>query len=215
MKKAVLKAGKRKLFGKRTRFLRRDGIVPANVYGQGVDSLALELGEKDLELIIKGGTSRIILLDVEGENNNRNVLIKNVSRHSLSQSLVHVDLYQVNMSQKISADIPVLLIGQAPALEYSENFLDHQLNEIQIECLPDKLPPHIEVDISVLTEAGQTIYVSDLQPEEGVEIITPGDHAIVRVTQSAKDEAEEGEEEKAVSETEVVGKEADTGAAEA
>lgn len=210
MKKTVLNAGKRSLFGKKTRFLRREGIVPVNLYGQGLESISLETGEKGLEEIIKGGTSRIILLDVEGEKNNRNVLIKNVSRHPLNRSLVHVDLYQVNMSHKMTSEIPVLLIGEAPALEYKENFLEHQLNELEVECLPDKLPPHIEVDISGLKEAGQAIHVADLKPGDGIEIITPGEYVIVRVSQSATAETGESEEEEAAPGVEAAGQDAVT-----
>jgi len=216
MEKTILKAAKRKLFGKKARFLRREGVVPANVFGRGVESLALELEEKELELIIKGGTSRIISLDIKGERKDRNVLIKSVSRHAINSSLLHVDLYQVDMKQKMTAEIPIVLSGQAPALEFKENFLDQQLNEIQIECLPDKLPPSIEVDISVLSEAGQTIYVSDIEPGEGVEFLTPADYPVVRVAQAAKvEEVEEAAEEEAVaSEAEVAGEEAATGEAE-
>lgn len=195
MEKAVLKAAKRELFGSKTRFLRREGITPANVYGQGIESLALEISEKETELVIKGGTSRIVTLEVEGEKKNRNVVIKNISRHPLKGGLVHVDLYQVNMSHKMTAEIPVMLVGDAPALEYKENFLEHQLNELEIECLPDKLPPHIEVDISSLKEAGQAIHVADLKPGDGITIITPAEYAIVRVSKSTADEGETGQEE--------------------
>ena len=88
-----------------------------------------------------------------------------------------------------------MLVGDAPALEYKENFLEHQLNELEIECLPDKLPPHIEVDISSLKEAGQAIHVADLKPGDGITIITPAEYAIVRVSKSTADEGETGQEE--------------------
>lgn len=195
MEKAALKAAKRELFGSKARFLRREGITPANVYGQGIESLALEIPEKEAELVIKGGTSRIVSLEVEGEKKNRNVVLKNISRHPLKGSLVHIDLYQVNMSHKMTAEIPVMLVGDAPALEYKENFLEHQLNELEVECLPDKLPPHIEVDISSLEEAGQAIHVADLNPGDGITIITPAEYTIVRVSRSSKEEVETGEEE--------------------
>lgn len=190
MKKPELNASKRALMGKKARFLRRQGIVPANVCGHGVDSLPVECSEADLAGIIKGGTSRIIALDVKGENSLRTVLIKNVSYHPISQSLIHVDFYQVNMTEKMAADIPLLIKGHAPALSSKENFLDHQLNEITVECLPDKLPQHIDVDVSILKEAGDTIYVSDLDPADGVVFLTPGDHIIVRIAHAAKAEAE-------------------------
>jgi large subunit ribosomal protein L25 len=208
MKKTVLKADKRKLFGKKTRFLRRDGVIPANVYGKGVKSLALELDEKELEMIIKGGVSRIILLDVEGEKTKRNVLIKDISRHAIASNLLHADLYQVDMSQKMTAEIPLVLVGDAPAVETRENFLDQQMNEISIECLPDDLPPSIEVDVSGLVETGQTIHVSDLELVEGVEFLTPSDYAIVRVVQASKvEEVEEVEEEVVEGEIVTVGEE--------
>jgi len=197
MEKAVLETGKRQLMGKKVRSLRREGIIPANVYGHGINSLALECQEKDLEKIIKEGTSRIIMLNIKGERKKRSVLIKNISYHPISRSLMHIDFYQVRMTEKMSAEIPIVLTGKAPALEFKENFIDHQLNELSIECLPDRLPPHIEVDISGLEEAGQAVYVRDLKPGEGITIVTPGDHLVVRVVHAAKVEEEVEEEEEA------------------
>ena len=109
------------------------------------------------------------------------------------------------MSQKMTAEIPLVLTGQAPALDYKENFLDHQLNEVSVECLPDKLPPHIEVDISGLEEAGQIITAGDLNAPDGVVITTPAEYTVVSVGQAAKAELEvEEEEEEAVVEGEAM-----------
>ncbi|MBN1370075.1 MAG: 50S ribosomal protein L25 [Dehalococcoidaceae bacterium] len=195
MEKATVKTQKRQLTGKKVRFLRREGIIPANVYGHGIKSLSLKCQEKELETIIKGGTSRIVMLDVEGDKKKRSVLIKNVSYHPITRKIIHVDFYQVRMSQKMTAEIPLVLTGHAPALDYKENFLDHQLNEIAIECLPDKLPAHIEVDISDLKEVGHVINAADVTMPEGVMLVTPGEHIVVRVAQAAKVELEAEEEE--------------------
>ncbi len=195
MTKTILKSKKRSLFGKKTRFLRRQGVVPANVFGHGIESMAVECQATDLEKIIKGGTSRIIMLDVEGEKKKRSVIIKNVSHHPIIQSLIHVDFYQVKMTEKMTADIPLVIKGHAPALDIKENFLDQQMNELTIECLPDKLPSSIEVDISGLEEAGQSITVGDLDPGEGITFVTPGDYMIVRVAHAARVEEEVEEEE--------------------
>ncbi len=195
MAKTILKTNKRNLSGKKTRFLRRQGIVPANVFGHGIDSLAVECQEADLEKVIKGGTSRIITLDVEGERGKRNVIIKNVSYHPIVRNLIHVDFYQVEMTQKMTADIPLTIKGHAPALDDKENFLDQQLNELTIECLPDKLPSSIEVDVTGLKEAGQSLTVGDLNPGEGIAFVTPHDYMIVRVAHAAKVEEEAEEEE--------------------
>ena len=190
MTKAVLKSKKRSLSGKKTRFLRRQGIVPANVFGHGIESTAVECQATDLEKIIKGGTSRIIILDVEGEKKKRNIIIKNVSYHPIIRNLIHVDFYQVKMTERMTADIPLVIKGQAPALDNKENFLDQQINELTIECLPDKLPSSIEVDISGLKEAGQSITVGDLDPGEGVTSVTPQDYMILRIAHAAKVEEE-------------------------
>lgn len=195
MEKVIVQTQKRQLTGKKVRFLRREGMVPANVYGHGIKSLSLKCQEKELEAIIKGGTSRIVMLDVEGDKKKRSVVIKNISYHPITQKIMHVDFYQVRMSQKMTAEIPLVLTGHAPALDYKENFLDHQLNEVSVECLPEKLPAHIEVDISGLKEAGQAINAADVTVPEGVTLLTPGEHIIVRIAHAAKVELEAGEEE--------------------
>jgi len=195
MEKAVVKTQKRQLTGKKVRFLRREGIVPANVYGHGIKSVSLKCQEKELEAIIKGGTSRIVLLDVEGDKKKRSVVIKKISYHPITQKMIHVDFYQVRMSQKMTAEIPLVLTGHAPALDYKENFLDHQLNEVTVECLPEKLPAHIEVDIHSLKEVGDAINASDVPMPEGVALVTPGEHMVVRIARAAKVELEAGEEE--------------------
>jgi len=195
MEKAIVKTQKRQLTGKKVRFLRREGIVPANVYGHGIKSLSLKCQEKELEAIIKGGTSRIVMLDVEGDKKKRSVVIKNISYHPITQKIMHVDFYQVRMSQKMTAEIHIVLTGHAPALDYKENFLDHQLNEVMVECLPEKLPAHIEVDISSLKEPGDAINAADVIMPEGVTLVTAGEHIIVRIAQAAKVEIEAGEEE--------------------
>ncbi len=197
MEKEVLKSGKRSLTGKKVRFLRRQGIIPANVYGHGIKSTAVECNEADLEKIIKGGISRIITLDVDGEKKKRNVFIKDISYHPIRDNLLHVDFYQVKMTEKMTVDVPLAIKGHAPALDNKENFLDQQLNELTIECLPDNLPSQIEVDINGLVEAGQSIHVGDLCSGEGITFITPEDYLVVRVAQAAKAGAEEEEAEEA------------------
>ncbi len=208
MEKAVLDCSKRVLAGKKVRFLRRKGIIPANVYGHGIESTAVQCQDKDLEAIIKGGTARLIMLVVDGETEKRNVLIKNVDRHPLNRSLLHADFYQVKMTEKMTTEVPLVVIGHALALEHKENYLEHQLNELTIECLPDVLPPHIEVDVSGLKEAGQSIHVRDLKLASGIVILTPADHTVVRIMQSAraveeveKEEAQEGAVQEAAAET--------------
>ncbi len=200
MDRPVLKVEKRELMGKKARFLRRQGIVPANIYGHGLNSLAVECEATQLESVVKGGTSRVIELNVKGEKKQRNVIIKDVLYHPIDQGFVHVDFYQVKMTEAINADIPIRLTGHAPALEFKENFLDHQLNEIEIECLPDKLPQHIDVNINGLEKAGQAIYVEDLDLGPDITVLTPADNIIVRVDQAA---AAELEEEGAAPEVEV------------
>ncbi len=104
MEKAGLDCSKRVLAGKKVRFLRRKGIIPANVYGHGIESTAVQCQDKDLEAIIKGGTARLIMLVVDGETEKRNVLIKNVDRHPLNRSLLHADFYQVKMTEKMTTE---------------------------------------------------------------------------------------------------------------
>jgi len=108
--------------------------------------------------------------------------------------LLHVDFYQIKKTEKITANIPVILTGEAPALKSKDNMIEHLINEIGVECLPDKLPPQIEMDLSSLEETGQSIHVKDIILGKDVTITTDPEQIVVKISR-VKAAAEEIEEE--------------------
>lgn len=182
MTELTLKANTRDVLGKKTRFLRGQGITPAHLFGHGIESLALQCDTTELQNIIsRGGTTRLIDVHVDGEKKPRSVFIREIQRNDLNGQLLHADFYQIKMTEKITAHVPIVLIGEAPATKDKANIIEHSLTELAVECLPEKLPPQIEVDLSTLEEAGQAVHVQDIRLDPDITVTTPGDHLIVKV----------------------------------
>lgn len=186
-----LKLSKRVVVGKKTRFLRRAGQTPAHLFGHGVESLALQCDTSEMQQVIaRKGTTRLINVKVGGEKEARSIFIREIQRDALTGLLVHVDLYQVNKSEKIKVALPIIFTGTAPAMKQKNNIIEHIVNELDVESLPDDLPPQIEVDLSVLAEVNQSISVRDIKLKPGVTIVAPADQLIVKISQVAEEKEE-------------------------
>jgi len=212
MTEIKIKASRREVLGKKTRFMRREGITPTHLFGHGIDSLSLQCDTAKLQRIIaQAGMTRLIALDVEGDKQPRSVFVREIQREPCSGELLHVDFYQVKRTEKIRADVPIILIGEAPAMKEKGRTLTHSLTSLSVESLPDKLPPQIEVDLSPLAEVEDAIFVRDITLDPDVTVITDPDQMVVRVSEArvveeeVVAEAEVPEEELAAEEAEVEG----------
>ena len=207
----TLKATKRDILGKKTRFLRRRSITPTHLFGHGIESLALQCDTAELQrLITQGGTTRLIDLKIEAEKRPRSVFIREIQRDVLNGQLLHVDFYQIKKTEKITADIPIVLMGEAPATKSKENIIYQELTQLGVECLPENLPPQIEIDLSSLEEANQAIYVRDIILDPDIAVTTDTDQLVVKVSQVAMEKEEVVE----VAEAEAVEAEAEAPAEE-
>ena len=183
MKGLTIQASKRNILGKKTRFLRRQGITPTHLFGHNIESLALQCDTAELgRIIARAGMSRLINLQIEAEKQPRSVFIRKIQRDELSGQLLHIDFYQVRKEEKITADIPIVLVGEAPALKEKGRILTQPITHLGVECLPEKLPPQIEIDLSLLEEVGQAIHVSDIALDPDVTITTDLDQLVVKVS---------------------------------
>jgi large subunit ribosomal protein L25 len=126
--------------------------------------------------------SRLINLQIEAEKQSRSVFIRKIQRNELGGQLLHVDFYQVRKEERITANIPIVLVGEAPALKEKGRILAQPITHLGVECLPDKLPPQIEIDLSSLEEMGQAIHVSDFALGPDVTITTDPDQLVVKVS---------------------------------
>ena len=192
MSELILKATTRDVLGKKTRFLRRRGITPTHLFGHGVESMSLQCGTAELkDIIARGGSTRLVSLDIEAEKDPRSVFVREIQIDSITGQLIHVDLYQIQKTEKMTANIPIILIGEAPATKSRENILQQSLTQLGVSCLPEKLPPQIEIDLSSLEEVNSAIYARDIDLGPDVTITTPDDQMIVKISQVAIEKEEE------------------------
>jgi large subunit ribosomal protein L25 len=183
MDKIELKVTNRDILGKKVKHLRRQGITPVHVFGHGIQSLALQCDTRELERVLgHAGQTRLINLKLAKEKKARNVVVREFDRDWRKGQLVHVDFYQVKMEEKIRVEVPVVLIGEAPALKSKENMLDHELATFTVECLPAKIPDNIEVDVSSLTELDQAIRVKDITLDKDVSVLNSPDLVVAKVS---------------------------------
>jgi len=206
MKELKLNAARRDVLGKRNRFLRRQGITPAHLFGHSLESQALQCDTVELKKIItRAGETRLISLEVEGDNEPKSVFLREVQRDAFGIQLLHVDFYQVRMEEKMEVDVPIVLVGEAPAMKGKGRMLSHGITELSIECLPAKVPPQIEVDISVLEELEQSIQVKDIILDPDITVHADPEQLVVKVTEVqvvAEEEVVVAEEEGAEVEAE-------------
>ncbi len=185
MTELKIEASKREVLGKKSRFLRREGITPAHLFGHGIKSIPLQCDTARLQRIIaRAGMTRLITLEVEGYKEPRSVFIREIQREPVGGGLLHIDFYQVKRTEKIRVDVPLVLIGEAPAMKEKGRTLTHSLNSLSVESLPDKLPPQIEIDLSPLVEVEDAIFVRDLVLSPDVTVITDPDQMVVRVSEA-------------------------------
>jgi len=195
MKQIELQTNNRETLGKKVRFLRRQGITPVHLFGRDVESAALQCDTAQLQhALARAGKTRLISLSLNKAKKPRNVVVREVQRDPRTGELLHVDFYQVRMAEKIRVEVPIVLVGEAPALKLKENILAHDLNSLTIESLPDEIPPSVELDISSLIDTEQTIRVKDIVLGDGVTILNDPEHVAVKISTRPIGRVEEEEE---------------------
>ncbi len=203
MDKIELKVSKREILGKKVKHLRRRGITPVHVFGHGIESLALQCDNKELERVLsQAGQTRLINLKLAKERKPRTVVVREFDRDWRRGELVHVDFYQVKMEEKIRLEVPIVLTGEAPALKFKDNMLEHELGTFTVECLPANIPDKIEVDISSLTQLDQTIRVKDVTLDKDIAVLNNPDLVVAKIGLRPVEKVEEVVEEVVAAEAE-------------
>jgi len=192
MKQIELRATSREILGKKVRFLRRQGIIPLHLFGHNVESIALQCDEAQLKgVLAHAGKTRLISLKLDKGKKPRNVMVREVQRDRRTDGLLHVDLYQIKMTEKIRVEIPVVVVGEAPALKSKENMLLQELNSLTVECLPNEIPTSVKVDLSSLTEREQAIRVENVILGKEVTILNDPELVMVKIGSRPKEKVEE------------------------
>lgn len=193
MEEFLISSKKRDVIGKQVKALRREGRLPAVIYGHNLEPIAIDLDSKEATRILAGMTSsQFVKIDVDGVSHT--ALVREKQRHPVRGTLLHVDFLAVSMTERLRASVSVELDGEAPAVREYGAFVVPSVEMIEVECLPKDLPDRIRVDISGLLEIGDTIYVRDIDLPDEVSILTDLDEVIVSVTAPAMEEEEEEEE---------------------
>lgn len=192
MTKHSLKAEPRKITGRKVRSLRKKGLVPAVVYGKKTKTVNLQIDAKVFsKLHSQVGESGLVYLQIEGEKDERPVLIRQVTLHAVSDIVLHVDFHQVDLHEKVTAAVPVKIIGESPAEKEKLGILVQQLDEVEVEALPTDMPENFEMDASVLVEVNQSILVKDIKVSDKVKIVTDPEQIIAKIEHMAKEEVKE------------------------
>ncbi len=195
MQKFILKADKRTVLGSKVKQLRRTGVVPANLFGKTIDSQAIQVNAVEFNRVYKeAGETSLIWVSVEGEDKERPTLVTSVHFNPVTGDKLHVDFHQVNLKEKVTANVPVEIIGQSEIVEANEAVLSQSLNEIEIEALPTEIPESITFDISSLKAIGDHLLVSDAKVSADVEIKTDPEQMVVSLQEPMKEEVIEVEE---------------------
>ena len=184
-KREELKVRIRHTLGKKVRFLRRQGLTPANLYGPKIESIALEVDSSLLaRLIAKVGRNALITLRVDEDKGPRLVMIRDIQRHPLTGALLHVGFFQIEVTHKVRAEIPLIFLGEAPGAKSARAMLIQNLTSLHVEGLPTDLPRSIEVDLSVLEEVGQAIHVREIAVGDKLEVLTDPDGVVVYIEET-------------------------------
>lgn len=192
---ASLQAERRQFKGRKSRnLLAGQGKIPAVVYGKGIDSIPVAVDQRAAaKFLQKYGTSQ--LLDLKLDNDQYKVMIKDLQHHPLNQQLIHMDFLKVDLNEEIRITVPIRLVGEPKGIKEGGT-MQHQLREVEVECLPTDVPEAVEVDVSHL-EVGEAVYVRDLTAIEGVEIISEPDTLIASLVLAKAAPAAEGDEQDA------------------
>lgn len=206
MKKVTLQVQKRKVLGRKVKQLRREGILPANIYGKKIESQAVAVPIADFKKVYKEvGETGVVYLMIGSGKAERPALIHNIQLDAVRDIFLHADFRQVSLKEKVTAGVPVEIKGKAPAEDKGLVLLT-LLDEIEVEALPTDLPDKFEVDVSKLEEVDQGISVKDLKfdREKVKPLVESEEELIVKISEPTAEEEEEAPAEKPEGEEEAV-----------
>lgn len=190
--------------GKANKRLRREGIVPGVVFGKDEVSTPVQLDAKQLDALYReAGRTSIVKLKLPGEGRAKSAFIKHVQRHPISGQAIHVDFHVVNLKQEMEVDVPLVFMGDAPAVEETGGTLLISLNSLRVKALPGDIPHQVDVNVSTLVSLDVSIHVRDLTlNRDAVHVLTDGEELVAKVMpprieeepETVEAEAAEGEE---------------------
>jgi large subunit ribosomal protein L25 len=190
MDKITLKAEKRELLGRKVKSLRRDGILPGNVYGKKEKSLAIQVELKEFQKVFDNA-GETGLLDLQVDKASKPVLIDNVQEDPVTNQFLHVDFRQVDLKEKITAEVPIEIVGESPAVKQGLGTLVQHIDEIEVEALPTDFPDKFEIDVTKLEDVDMALFVKDLAyDKKKIKIESDLEEIIVKIEPLREEEQE-------------------------
>jgi large subunit ribosomal protein L25 len=200
----VIEAKKRAITGKKVKRLRRDGLIPATVYGKGFTPVSIQVDDRAFNLTFrKAGRTSLIDLMIDGAQTS--VFVQDVQRHPLSRGIIHIDFKVVDLKVAMQVEVPVVAVGESPLVARGDALLNHALNVVMVEALPADIPQHIEVDVSGLDDFDKSIHAGDIKAEGKYKILTAADTVVLSLT-TTRGAAEEPADEATPAEPELIRK---------
>ncbi len=185
-----LEVKKREVFGDKNSGLFEEGLIPAEIYGHGFENIHASVALKDFKNILKeAGESSLITVSVGKDS--FPAIVYDVQKDVLGDNIIHIDFYRVRMDEKIKATVPLIFVGEAPAVKEKGGVLVKSVEEVEIESLPGDLPHQLEADLSVLSELHQSLHIRDIKVPKGVKILVEPEMGIATVTEQQKEEVVE------------------------
>jgi large subunit ribosomal protein L25 len=196
MDKVILEAKARAERGRKVNQGRREGLVPAVVYGRKIDSASLWVTAIDVKRLIKKSGESVIIELLVDKKDKRNVLIQDIQKDPISGQFTHIDFFQVRMDEKIENEVELVFIGESKAMKELGGILVKNMDEVMVKCLPSDLPSHIDVDISMINTFEDHIKIKDLKISDKIEIDIDPETVIALVAPQRSEEELAGLEEK-------------------
>lgn len=190
MKKHSLKAQKRDVKTSKPATLRNEGSIPATVYGKTIESISLSVNRADF-IKVYGEAKETGLIELDVDTAMRPVLVHHVQRDPVKDIVLHVEFHQVDLKEKVHANIPLILVGEAPAVAQKLGVVLSLLSEVEVEALPTDLPEKLEIDISGLNAVDAELKVADIHVPHEVTLLTDGSVVVVKVGELVSKAAEE------------------------
>lgn len=208
MEQTPLVAQNRTVLGKKVKNLRKEGLIPAHVFGNKIETSHVQVKAGDFAKVFeKVGETGIIALTIDGKQ--KPVMVRDTQVNPISDDLYHIDFYQVNLSEKVKVNVPLEIVGESPAIEKKIGLLLTPITEVEVEALPGDLPENIEIDITNLINIDDEIKVKDLKVDRSkIEVLTDEELVVAQIGELVTKEMEELEAEVEAEAAETVAAEA-------
>jgi large subunit ribosomal protein L25 len=181
-KQVTLNAERRSVLGKQVKHLRREGILPANIYGRQQESQAVQVNAYEMERALKShGATQLYRMVIAPDGNEETVMVRHITRQPATNVIQHIDFFHVRMTEVMRAKVPVRLVGEAPAVKRHDGVLIQALDYAEVEALPAELPEALELDISDMEDLNTSRHASALKMPRKVILLTPEDEIVVSI----------------------------------